>query len=382
MQVSDLVDRLLGQRRHVPALVADAVLAAVVTAVTAVTVVVQDRQEPEDLALAGAALLVATGVPLVWRRRAPVVVLVLVAVATVAYGVADLPDPPLQFPLLLALYTVAAHRPRRVSIRCLLAMAAAGVVALVAARDTDAADVAVSFLCAVTAWALGDSARTQRERAAWLEGRRAEEARQAAADERLRIARDLHDIVAHSVSVMAVQAEAAQEVLAVRPERAERAMADVADTARATLAELRRLLGVLRSDAERAPQPDLDGVGELVESVRRAGLAVEVRTQGEPRPVAGLAGVTVYRVVQEALTNVLKHAGAERADVELRFGPEALVVTVTDDGRGRSGGPPDGGGHGLAGMRERLAVLGGTLDAGPRPEGGFSVRARLPVGSS
>jgi signal transduction histidine kinase len=283
--------------------------------------------------------------------------------------------------MLVGLYTVAAHRPRRVSVRCLLALAAAGAVSYAVARDADAADVAVGYTSAITAWVLGDSARAQRERTAWLEDRRADAARQAAADERLRIARDLHDVVAHSVSVMAVQAEAAQEVLAVRPERAERAMADVADTARATLTELRQLLGVLRSDADRAPRPGLDGVGELVESVRRAGLAVEVRTEGEPRPVAGLAGVTLYRVVQEALTNVLKHAAAERADVELRYGAESLVVTVTDDGRGRPGAPPETAGHGLAGMRERLAVLGGTLDAGPRPEGGFSVRARLPAGS-
>jgi signal transduction histidine kinase len=186
---------------------------------------------------------------------------------------------------------------------------------------------------------------------------------------------------------MAVQAEAAQEVLAVRPERAGRAMADVADTARATLGELRRLLGVLRAEGDRAPQPDLDGVADLVESVRRTGLAVEVHTHGEARRITGLTGVTAYRVVQEALTNVIKHASAARADVELRFGDDALVVTVTDDGRGsegRANGPDGAGdhqGHGLAGMRERLVMLGGTLDAGPRPGGGFSVRARLPLGA-
>jgi signal transduction histidine kinase len=382
--VDHLLDRALERWRRVPSLVADAALAAVVGLVTVVSVMVQDRNEPEDLRLLGVVLLVAQTVPLVWRRQRPVVVLAIVAGATLIYGAAELPDPPLQFAILLAFYTVGAHTPRSVSVRCAVAMVVGGIVTLALARDSDAADVAVSFFAAATAWVTGDAARTQRERAVWLEERRVDAARQAAADERLRIARDLHDIVAHHVSVMAVQAEAAQEVLAARPDRAERAMSDVADTARATLGELRRLLGVLRADGDRAPQPDLDGVGDLVESVRRTGLAVEVHTEGEPRPVAGLAGVTAYRVVQEALTNVIKHASAARADVELRFGDEDLVVTVTDDGRGSggSGGSAgDLGGHGLAGMRERLAVLGGTLDAGPCPGGGFSVRARLPLGA-
>jgi signal transduction histidine kinase len=382
--VSDRVGQVLDRWREVPPPLADAALAAVVGVVTVVSVMVQDRTEPEDLRLFGVGLLVAQIVPLVWRRRNPVVVLAAVAAATLLYGAADLPDPPLQFAVLLAFYTVGAHTPRSVSVPCALVMVVAGVVTLIVARDSDPADVAVSFLAATTAWVLGDAARTQRERAVWLEQRRSDAAHQAAADERLRIARDLHDIVAHHVSVMAVQAEAAQEVLAVRPERAARAMADVADTARATLGELRRLLGVLRAEGDRAPQPDLDGVADLVESVRRTGLAVEVHTHGEARRITGLTGVTAYRIVQEALTNVIKHASAARADVELRFGDDALVVTVTDDGRGSGGSsaPANGeGGHGLAGMRERLAMLGGTLDAGPRPGGGFSVSARLPLGA-
>jgi signal transduction histidine kinase len=383
-RVGCVLDRLLERWRRVPPVVADAALAAIVGVVTVVSVIVQDRTESEDLRLFGVALLAAQIVPLAWRRRRTAVVLALVAAATFSYGVAELPDPPLQFAVLLAFYTVGAHTPRSTSIRCALAMLAVGLVTLAASGDSDAADVAVSVFAATTAWISGDAARTQRERAAWLEERRADATRQAAADERLRIARDLHDIVAHHVSVMAVQAEAAQEVLAARPDRAGKAMADVADTARATLGELRRLLGVLRAEGARAPQPDLDGVGDLVESVRRTGLAVEVHTRGEARPVAGLAGVTAYRIVQEALTNVIKHASAAHADVELRFGDDALVVTVTDDGRGSDGsrnGTAGGGdrGHGLAGMRERLAVLGGTLDAGPRPGGGFSVCARLPL---
>jgi signal transduction histidine kinase len=160
-------------------------------------------------------------------------------------------------------------------------------------------------------------------------------------------------------------------------------MGRVADTARTALTELRRVLGVLRSDAEadggaaRAPQPDLAGVDDLVAAVREAGLTVDVRTEGAARPVTGVVGVAAYRVVQEALTNVLRHAAARRAEVALSFGDDALVVTVSDDGRGPAGGGD--GGHGIAGMRERVAIAGGSLDAGPRDGGGFAVRARLPL---
>jgi signal transduction histidine kinase len=218
--------------------------------------------------------------------------------------------------------------------------------------------------------------RTQRERSAWLAQRRVEETQRAATQERLDIARELHDIVAHHVSVIAVQAEAAQSVLATRPERAGQAMADVAETARTALTELRRLLGVLRSEATRAPQPGLNAIDELVDTVRRAGMDVTMSRSGTPRTVDAAAGLTAYRVVQEALTNVLKHAGPCRTDVAVSFGDDALVVTVTDDGRGP--GSPNGG-HGLVGMRERVTVLGGTLDAGASPRGGFSVRASLPL---
>jgi signal transduction histidine kinase len=155
-------------------------------------------------------------------------------------------------------------------------------------------------------------------------------------------------------------------------------MGNVAETARTALGELRRVLGVLRSDATLAPQPDLTSVDDLVTSVRQAGLAVDVRTEGAARPVTGVVGLAAYRVVQEALTNVLRHAAARRAEVALAYGDDDLVVTVSDDGRGPAGGAA--GGHGLAGMRERVTVLGGSLDVGPRAGGGFAVRARLPLG--
>src|SRR5918994_7656671 len=188
-----------------------------------------------------------------------------------------------------------------------------------------------------------------------------------------------NDVVARHVSVIVVQAEAAQEVLAARPDRAATAMAAVADTARSALGELRRLLGVLRSEATVTPQPDLAAVDDLVASVREAGLAVSLRTRGNGLPVAPVVGLTAYRVVQEALTNVLRHAHATRAEVELAAGGTDLIVTVSDDGR--SGASVNGTGHGLVGMRERVSMLGGHLDAGPRPEGGFRVRAQLPLGA-
>ena len=198
----------------------------------------------------------------------------------------------------------------------------------------------------------------------------------------MRIARDLHDVVAHHISVIVVQAEAAQEVLATHPDRAEGAMAAVADTARSALGELRRMLGLLRSESGRAPQPDLAAVEDLIASVRGAGLVVELRTTGTVRPVDAVVGLTAYRIVQEALTNVMRHAQARLAWVDLTFGDEELVVRVADDGRGGDGKASDQpGGQGLVGMRERVALLGGRLDAGPAPGGGFAVDARLPLRS-
>jgi signal transduction histidine kinase len=384
--VPDL-ERVLAPLRRLPPLAVDAGLAAVVAVVSLASIVVDDRNDPSiRLTVLGIALLAAQVVPLVWRRRAPLAVAVVVIGAAVAYGVAELPDPAIMFAPALALYSVAAYRPQPISLVVAVGGAAAGIVALVLSADADVADVAVNYVVGITSWAVGLTVRNQREHTARVEAQREADARRAATDERIRIARELHDVVAHHLSVIVVQAEAAQEVLAARPERAGKAMATVADTARSALGELRRVLGVLRSeggvgDGGRAPQPDLDAVDDLVASVREAGLTVAVRTEGEPRAVGGVVGVAAYRVVQEALTNVLRHAAARRAEVALDYGPDALVVIVSDDGRGcPSASDQDwSAGHGLAGMRERVTILGGSLDAGPRAEGGFTVRARLPL---
>jgi signal transduction histidine kinase len=379
--VPDL-EQALAPLRRLPPLAVDAGLAAVVAVASVASIVVDDRNEPNvRLTGLGIALLVVQLVPLVWRRRAPLAVAVVVTAAAIVYGVAELPDPAIMFAPALALYTVAAYRPQSVSVPVAVGGAAAGIVALVVAADADMADVAVNYVVAITAWAVGLSVRGQREHTAQVEAGRAADAQRAATEERVRIARELHDVVAHHLSVIVVQAEAAQEVLATRPEQAGAAMDTVADTARGALGELRRVLGVLRSDATLAPAPDLAAVDELVASVRQSGLDVEVRTEGDARPLSGVVSLAAYRVVQESLTNVLRHAAARRAEVALAYGDDALVVTVSDDGRGAGPGPAaaEVRGHGLAGMRERVTVLGGHLDAGPRAEGGFAVRARLPL---
>jgi signal transduction histidine kinase len=379
------IARLVEWGRHPPPLAIDAALAVAVGVVTVVSITVADGNDSsERMTWWGWALVAIQIVPLVWRRRAPLAVLLVSGLASLAFGMANLPDPAIQFTLALAIYTVAAYRPRSVSVPVILVFVVVGGISFVLDEQADLADVAVSYLVGIGAWVVGDSTRSQRERNAWLAQRQRDEARRAAAEERVRIARDLHDVVAHHISVIVVQAEAAQEVLASHPERAEGAMATVADTARTALGELRRMLGLLRSESGRAPQPDLAAVDDLVASVRGAGLTVELRTTGAARPVDGVVGLTAYRVVQEALTNVLRHAHARRACVDLVFEDEALVVRVADDGRGPAaagkGGPDGGGGgQGLVGMRERVAVLGGRLEVGPAPGGGFAVDARLPL---
>jgi signal transduction histidine kinase len=229
-----------------------------------------------------------------------------------------------------------------------------------------------------------EQARELAERAERLERERETEARAAAAEERARIAREMHDVVAHSLSVMVVQAEAAEAMLDTDPERARRPLAAVQETGRSALTELRRMLGVLREIADEgaalAPQPGLAGLDALVQHVRDAGLPVTLRVEGDPRPLPPGIDLSAYRIVQEGLTNALKHAGPARAEVVVRYGPREVELTVRDDGRGfdpRS----NGGGHGLVGMRERVALDGGRLSAGPRPapEGGFAMVAALPL---
>jgi signal transduction histidine kinase len=210
---------------------------------------------------------------------------------------------------------------------------------------------------------------------------RARAARDAVAAERARIARELHDVVAHAMSVMVVQAGAARTALEREPAVAEEALRRIEETGRVGLGEMRRLIGLLRPEdpADLAPQPDLARLDELLETMRHAGLQVEAVVEGSPRELPQGVGLTAYRLVQEALTNVLKHAGESHARVLLRFDEDALEVEVFDDGLGPLRDGTTLGGHGLIGMRERVELFGGSLETGPRPGGGFEVRARLPV---
>ncbi|MFI6978819.1 sensor histidine kinase [Embleya sp. NPDC050154] len=242
------------------------------------------------------------------------------------------------------------------------------------------------------AWVLGDSMRTRRayyaeleERATRLEFERDQQALIAAAAERSRIARELHDVVAHNVSVIVVQADGASRAIATSPDKAREALETIAKTGREALVEMRRLLGVLRAQNETeglVPQPSLRHLDDLVDQVGRAGLSVRVVVEGEPIDPSRTVALTAYRIIQEALTNTRKHAGPTAgAEVLVGYRGDALEVRISDDGRGAQA-PGDGMGHGLIGMRERVAMLGGRLDIGPGPDGGWAVHAVLPYGTT
>ena len=367
VRLRDLAARL----RATEPTVLDGLLAAVLVVVEVGGAALIGRYTDEPaLTPLGVVLLLAGTVPVTWRRRAPVVVWAVVGLATGAYGVAELPDP-VFVGAFVSLYTVVARCPPRVSVPIGVATAALWLLATAMSGDSDLNDYYPAVVLASLAGALGVLART-------LERSRQEEARRAVAEERARLARELHDVVAHAVSMVVVQAEAG--AAAGPAGRVEEAFDAIAGTGRTALAELRRLLGVLRSPGEagpREPQPGVAQLEPLVESVRRAGLPVEVRVEGPDRPLPPGVDLSAYRIVQEALTNSVKHAGPARASVLLRYGERELELEVTDDGCGPRAGAPSG--HGLAGMRERTALLGGELDAGPAPGGGFAVRARLPL---
>jgi signal transduction histidine kinase len=276
-----------------------------------------------------------------------------------------------------------------------LVLGLAGLGALFALENSPvgASDVIGNAASFAIPWGVGLYVRGRRRRTAELEERaeRLERERellalQAVTEERGRIARELHDVVAHAVSVITVQAGAARRVLHADPDAAAEAMGQVEATGRQALAELRRLVGVLRTGGEPgeglAPQPGLDDLDALVDEARRAGLPVERRVEGAPRPVPAAVGLSAYRIVQEALTNTRKHAGPATAEVVVDYGADDIVIRVTDDGRGAAAhldATPASGGHGIVGMRERVAVFGGDLRVGPRGTGGWAVEARLPV---
>jgi signal transduction histidine kinase len=325
---------------------------------------------------------VALALPLVWRRRRPTAVLVAIALIAGAQWLADvkvLGDAA----LLIALSTVAAHRPRVVAVLGAALLELGAVLATVRWGADDAFKTFVGFTgLTVAAAGLGTSARHHRERAARLQVERDQQSLLAAAAERARIARELHDIVAHNLSVMIALADGAAFAAARTPARSVEAMQTVSATGRQALGEMRRLLGVLRDDSAgtRVPQPGVDEIDQLVGQVRAAGLPVTLAVQGDGGALPAGAQLTVFRLVQEALTNSLKHAGpAASAAVRLRFDAAGVDVEISDDGAGLPPTSQGARGLGLNGMRERAAVYAGTIEAGPLPTGGWRVRTRLAV---
>jgi signal transduction histidine kinase len=329
------------------------------------------------------ALAAVASVPLVWRRRQPVLVAAVVGSGTVGLAVTGAQDfIPLPYGQLVATYTVAALCP---PLWRALVMVSTGVgVGLVVFSVLGVAPsiVATAVLPFVVAYAMGTGALARRDRIAMLEeraGRLAEEREAAAVRERERIAREIHDIVAHSVSLMVVQAESGA-VLAADRDKAQAAFDAISATGREAVSQLDRALGVLRGDGNtRQPLPGLADLPTLVNQARSAGLNADLTVRGAPRPVSPDLAATVYRVVQEALTNTVKHADADRVSITVDWRRAELGVDVADDGRGPSADSAAGG-RGLVGMRERVRAFGGTLDTGPGQRGaGFRVTACLPL---
>jgi signal transduction histidine kinase len=352
----------------------------------------------------GAVFGLLLSLPLAWRRRAPVAA----GAALVGLGLLQLLVVstllPADVAALVVVYSLAAYAPRWASRAGLVAgLVAAALAAVRYYQDLYGAQslVVVTGAIGVTvvaAWALGDLRRARlqqyaglRERARLLELERDQEMRLAATAERARIAREMHDVVAHSLSVVIAQADGGRYAGQADPAAARSALDQISATGRQALADMRSLLGVLREDGaqEYAPQPDVAAIDQLVADVRASGLDVDLIVEGTPVPMPAGPQLAAYRIVQESLTNVLKHAGpGSRAWVRLHWRPDALEIAVLDDGRGAAaavadpdGTVPVGTGHGLLGMRERAELHGGRLTAAPRHGGGFGVQAVLPYRS-
>ncbi len=357
-----------------------------------------------------ALLLAGASLPTMIRRAHPLVALVVVTICvmvTTMYGASFAPDPLIAPPL----YMVAVTFQRRQSVMALALVEVALLTAMAVSVSQRPADFYVTFnvFLAGATWFVGDSIRARKtymaglaEQEAQRQRQEIQEAEQSIAEERLQIARELHDVVAHSLSVIAVQSAVGHHVLDTQPEEARNALAAVEITSRAALEDLRRVLGVLRRDETThpalSPAPNVSDLDALVEQVRAAGIPVELRIRGAVVPLPPSVELSVYRIVQEALTNVVKHAGSATAVVDVCFGAHEVTIEVVDDGhagsnvrgnarhgddRSNGTGTTTGGHatahHGIVGMRERTAVFGGSLVAAPLPEGGFRVSASLPV---
>ena len=368
----------------------DLALAAALGVVIEVELVLTSvRQTPLVPALLLGAVLTAA---MAWRSTAPLATLTAVGAVALALALADTPPENLASTTILVAilsFAIGAHLARRRAQAGLVGVGVLVVVVTALGPDQTIGDVIFPVVLFAGCWALGRFGRGRahltaelRARTEQLERERTERERDAVARERVRIARELHDVVAHSVSVMVVQAGAARSVLDRDPEASVRALGAVEATGREALTEMRRLLGILRpdgEDADHSPQPSLDRLGALIARSRDAGLDVELRIEGRAAPLAPGVDLTAFRLVQEGLTNALKHAGPAHAEVVLRYAPRALDVEVRDDGRGAPRVNGDGAGHGLIGMRERVALYDGALETGARDGGGFAIHAHLPL---
>ncbi len=402
---------------RLPAWAQDVVLALFITVMQVQGTVSRADAEPgsvlrplADLGPLGYVLLIAGGAVVAVRRRWPVPVFITTALASLVYYALDFPDGPGWLGLFVAIYTLTSLGDGRRS----LITAGTGIAVLATCWLVAAADVeppaAIGWVffrigASVMSAALGESVRSRRfiatealERAELAERTREQEARARVDQERLRIAREVHDTVAHAIAVINVQAGVTAHVLDRRPERAREALVAIEQTSSRALQEMRAVLGVLRgTDDGRVPHPGLGQIGELATEARGAGLNIHLEETSPPPPVPTAVGSAVYRILQEAITNVIRHVGPTRVTVALDYGADAVEVRVTDEGpRGtpatgvaapatggdRAGdGPahPDEPGRGILGMRERCQLLGGDLDAGPLSGGGFAITARLPL---
>jgi signal transduction histidine kinase len=399
----------------VPALAQDVLLALFVT-VMQVQGVQRAAESSEvaarpldDFGLLGYVLLIVSGLALVVRRRWPVPVFLTAALASLVYFTLDFPDGPAWLGLFVALYTLTAYGDGRRS----LVIAGVGISVLATAWLIAAADIepraAIGWVffrigASVMSAALGESARSRRfiaaeaqERAEWAERTREEEARARVDAERLRIAREVHDTVAHAIAIINVQAGVTAHVLDKRPERARETLVAIEQTSSQALHEMRSILGVLRDANDgRVPHPGLGQVDELVAKARAAGLDIKVEGISPAAALPSAVDSAVYRILQESITNVIRHVGPTRVTVRMDRGVDLLELRVTDEGsqdaqseglrdqRRRAGRPTRGNGsirpgRGILGMRERSELLGGELDVRPTPGGGFEVMARLPL---
>ncbi len=353
-----------------------------------------------DLGHLGYVLLIVSGLVLAVRHRWPAPVFITAALASLVYYTVGFSDGPGWIGLFVALYTLTAYGDGRRSV----ALAGVGITVLAIGWLITAADIepaaAIGWVffriaASIMAAALGESVRSRRviaaealERARQAERTREEEARSRVAAERLRIAREVHDTVAHAIAIINVHAGVTAYLLGKRPERAREALETIEHTSAQALHEMRAILGVLRdADNGRAPHPGLGQVDALAAMAREAGLDIDVEVTPSTEPLPSAVDHVAYRILQESITNVIRHAGPTRVTVALDYGPDALELRVTDEGpqvptgavNGRSPARAAEPGRGLVGMRERCGLLGGELTAGPRPSGGFEVKARLPL---